>query len=224
MKLLLVSATEAEISLFTSHLKESWNALSPSVYKKGPHEIHVCITGVGMMAATYAITKAVCTQPFDFVLQAGVGGSFDRNISLGQLVMVQSEELGDLGAEDHDNYLDIFELNLLNKDQFPFTDGKLDCPLHEIPFPFKLLTVSSLSINTVSGNAGTIHKRAAKYGCQVESMEGAALHYVCLLEKVPFAQIRAISNYVEPRDKSKWNMKDAIIGLNKWLIDFSASM
>jgi hypothetical protein len=37
---------------------------------------------------------------------------------------------------------------------------------------------------------------------------------------VPFAQVRAISNYVIPRDKSQWQMKDAIINLNKWLVGF----
>ena len=43
----------------------------------------------------------------------------------------------------------------------------------------------------------------------IESMEGAALHYVCLMEKIPFLQIRSISNYIGERDKKKWNMKDA---------------
>ena len=51
-------------------------------------------------------------------------------------------------------------------------------------------------------------------------MEGAAFHYVCLKEHVPFAQVRAISNFVTPRDKSQWQMKKAITNLNKWLIKF----
>jgi futalosine hydrolase len=62
--------------------------------------------------------------------------------------------------------------------------------------------------------------RADRYDCCVESMEGAAFHYVCLQEGMPFAQVRAISNYVTPRDKSQWQMKDAIVNLNKWVIGF----
>jgi futalosine hydrolase len=221
MKILLVAATGAEIGGFAAYLEQNWENPFPSVFKKDQHEIHICITGVGIMAATYATGRAVGKQEYDFALQAGVGGSFDRDIALGQLVLIESEQAGDLGAEDHENYLDIFELNLLNKDEFPFMGGKLVCPLHEIPFSIPLPTASSLTINTVSGREETIRLRSEKFNCQVESMEGAAFHYVCLQEKLPFAQVRAISNYVEPRDKSKWKMKEAIIALNKWLIDFS---
>ena len=49
-------------------------------------------------------------------------------------------------------------------------------------------------------------------------MEGAALHYVCLQQSVPFLQIRSISNEVGERDKSKWRMKEAVENLNTELI------
>ena len=50
-----------------------------------------------------------------------------------------------------------------------------------------------------------------------ESMEGASLHYVCLMEDIPFVQIRSVSNYIGERNKQKWNMMDSIINLNKAL-------
>ncbi len=220
MKLLIAAATAGEIEPFLAHLQSHWT-LTDGIYRHKDHELHICITGVGMMAATYALTKAFDKGRFDFALQAGVAGSFDTAIDLGQIVVVQSEQLGDLGAEDKDKYLDIYDLGLLQKETFPYTEGKLDCPLHEIPFAYRLLTVSGLTVNTVSGNAPTIKNRMEAYGCQVESMEGAAFHYVCLSEMIPFVQVRAISNYVEPRDKTKWKMKEAIIGLNKWMIGLS---
>jgi len=51
-----------------------------------------------------------------------------------------------------------------------------------------------------------------------ESMEGAALHYVCLMENVPFVQIRGISNYIGERNKQKWDMMNSIVNLNETLI------
>lgn len=48
-------------------------------------------------------------------------------------------------------------------------------------------------------------------------MEGAALHYVCLQEHIPFLQIRAVSNDIGQRDKSKWDFKASIATLNKEL-------
>ena len=52
----------------------------------------------------------------------------------------------------------------------------------------------------------------------IESMEGAALHYVALMERVPFLQIRAVSNYAGERDKRKWNFGDSIGNLNRELV------
>jgi futalosine hydrolase len=49
-------------------------------------------------------------------------------------------------------------------------------------------------------------------------MEGAAFHYIALMEKIPYIQLRAVSNMVGERDKSKWKMKEAINALNEQLI------
>ena len=53
-----------------------------------------------------------------------------------------------------------------------------------------------------------------QFNADIETMEGAALHYVCLQEDIPFIQIRTISNFVGERDKTKWKLKDAIENLN----------
>jgi futalosine hydrolase len=57
-----------------------------------------------------------------------------------------------------------------------------------------------------------------KFNPVTESMEGAALHYVCLMENIPFSQLRGISNYIGERNKKKWKMKEAILKLNDELI------
>ena len=70
-----------------------------------------------------------------------------------------------------------------------------------------------------------IRNRIAYYKNQlnasVESMEGAALHYVALQEKIPFLQMRSLSNFVGERDKTKWVMDVAIANLNIELIENS---
>ena len=46
-------------------------------------------------------------------------------------------------------------------------------------------------------------------------------HYeddVCLLEKVNFVHIRAISNYVEPRNKEGWDIPLALDNLSEFLV------
>jgi len=40
------------------------------------------------------------------------------------------------------------------------------------------------------------------------------------MEKIPFLQIRSISNYIGERNKKNWNMKQSILNLNNELIRF----
>ena len=49
---------------------------------------------------------------------------------------------------------------------------------------------------------------------QVESMEGAAFAYACALSGVSYAQVRAVSNVVERRNRAAWRMDLAVQRLN----------
>jgi futalosine hydrolase len=63
-----------------------------------------------------------------------------------------------------------------------------------------------------------------KYQADIESMEGAALHFVCLQEGIPFLQIRGISNFVGERNKAKWDLKSAIENSNRVALQILKSM
>lgn len=218
MKLLLVSATEAEISPLLAHLQKLWQSPSASVFVNGSTEIHICIIGVGMMATAYTLAKVFAANRYDLALQAGVAGSFRTDIALGELVFVESDQYGDLGAEDYYNFLDIFELGLLGENNAPFSDKKISTAYSHPSITFR--KVNGLTVNRVAGSEFTITARKEKFNCDIESMEGLPFHYACSRENIPFVQIRSISNYVTPRDKESWKMKDAIINLNEWLISF----
>lgn len=220
MKLLLVAATRAEIAPTLQKLEPHRVADIGETYLKGTLQVAVCITGVGLMAATYALTRALATGSYDLAIQAGMAGAYDPALPLGATVWVTTETLGDQGAEDNGAYLDTFELGLADPAAHPYDKGTLATLRPGVQHLIRLPEVSGLTINTVSGDTPTIDRRRAKYNCQVESMEGAALHYVCLHEGLPFAQVRSISNYVTPRDKSSWQMGPAINNLNDWLTGF----
>ena len=68
------------------------------------------------------------------------------------------------------------------------------------------------SFVTVSATSGT-HKRALnlekRFDAICENMEGAAIAHVCILYKVPFLEIRGISNIAGVRDKRRWRLKHA---------------
>ena len=46
-------------------------------------------------------------------------------------------------------------------------------------------------------------------------MEGAAFMHACLISNVPFAQVRAVSNVVEKRNREAWNLGEAFGNLSR---------
>ena len=67
-----------------------------------------------------------------------------------------------------------------------------------------------ITVNTVHGNPRSIAAVAERFKPHVESMEGAAFMYACLIHGLVFAQVRAVSNVVEKRNRSAWKMAEAI--------------
>lgn len=214
MQVLIIAATYFEIAPLKSYLTKEWTMGANEIFSKDGHEITLFTTGVGMIATTFHLTRKLITQPYDLVLQAGVAGSFERSIGLAELVFVTDEQFGDIGAEDGYNFLDLFDLGLIGDDEKKYDNKRLVNPYNA---ELNLRKVSGLSVNTVSGSEYTASLRHKKYNAQIETMEGAALHYVCLAMGLPFLQIRGISNYVERRDKASWKMKEAIEQLNGFL-------
>ncbi len=218
MDVLLIAATEAEIAPLATLIADMQDAGTEALYHFSWGSVTLCITGVGVVATAHALTKQLCNKPYDVVVQAGISGAFNRQLQIGQVVTVATEQWGDMGAQDHDNYIDIFSLGLMDKDSHPFTNGRLIAPETAISKALQLQAVDGITVNTVSGNAATIARLQALYNADIESMEGAAMHYVCLMESIPFVQLRAISNYVEPRDRGKWNIPLAVNNLNTALV------
>ena len=59
---------------------------------------------------------------------------------------------------------------------------------------------------------------------QVESMEGAAFMYACATADVPFAHVRAVSNFVEPRNRAAWKIQEAIAALDRTARDILSGL
>jgi futalosine hydrolase len=78
--------------------------------------------------------------------------------------------------------------------------------------------VRAISVNEITTDAVRIGWYQQNGSPIVESMEGGALHYVCLQENIPFLQIRSVSNEVGVRDKTKWDIPTAVRRLNEKLM------
>lgn len=219
MNILLTAATGAEIALSIKHIASAGIEVKPGVFDYSGHKVTIAVTGVGMVATTYNLTGILAKEQFDLVLQAGIAGTFDRNIPLGEVVAVGKDRFADLGAEDGEDFIDVFDLGLTRPDAPPYDNKALINPyLDELNLQLK--RVDAITVNTVTGNELSVERLGRQYPAMLESMEGAAFHYVCLQESVRFAQIRAVSNYVERRNKQGWKMEVALNNLNEFLVKY----
>ena len=62
-------------------------------------------------------------------------------------------------------------------------------------------------------------KYSIRLNPKIESMEGAAFFYACRKAGVPFIQIRAVSNYVEKRNRDAWQIGLAVKNLNTFALE-----
>lgn len=202
MQILLCAATEFEIKPAIEFIEN--NKIN---------NVSILITGIGLTAATYQLTKAVYEKRPQFIFQAGIAGCINNDLPLGKIVIVENETIGDLGVEEKGKFNSLFTNNLLQKNNFPWSNGKLSNKI-ELLQQTGLTIVDGVTVNEISTSEERIDYYKNDLGASIESMEGAALHYVALMENIPFLQMRSLSNYVGERDKSKWVFDIAIARLN----------
>ena len=211
MKIGIAAATYFEIQPTINFLSQQ-----SGVYSL--HEFHVVVTGIGSLLTSYQLSKFMNKHHPDYLIQAGVGGSFTKKFSRGDVVMIKDEILGDLGVHEHETFKDIFDLGLMEPSANCFKNKRLVNPHLKDWKNYNLSEASGLTVNLISSDPMLIERLLVKYGCEVESMEGAAFHYLCLQEQVPFLQLRAISNVVGERNRNMWKLNDAVHNLNEKLI------
>lgn len=176
------------------------------------------------MATTYHLTKTFLHKRPDYCIQAGIAGSFHSGIPIGSVVVVYEELMGDMGAEENNEFKDVFDLGLMSDNDLPFNQKILKNSYIEGLTKYGIPSVRSIGINEITTKRERIELLRKKFNPDIESMEGAAFHYVCIQEEIPFLQIRAISNFVGERDKANWNLKEAIRNLNNKLIEIVSSL
>jgi len=205
---LIVAATASEIQPLLNHFSIVITGDGiVETYIKTNDKLSVLITGVGMVNTAYAMGK-YSNNLFDAIINVGICGAFNKKLKIGEVVHVTMDELIEMGAEDGDGFIKYKDLNFGGENAY-----QNNWLLTSIPIA-ALVKAKGVTVNKVNGNEASIETVKKLFTPDVESMEGAAFFAAChRLDN--FTQIRAISNYVERRDKSKWNIPLAIENINK---------
>lgn len=195
-------------------------------YLIGGLEIIVLVAGVGSISTAWEMLKwfSVNGRP-DLAINAGIAGSYKEDIKIGDVVMPVTDCFADAGIEDDGNFLTLAEAGLIKANRFPFRGGLIDTdPGYAVEFRGIIKTVNAITVNTATGTDTTRDRLVKKFNPDIESMEGATFFYICKREKIPFLALRAISNIVEIRNKSNWDIKLALLNLAEKLNEVFLTM
>jgi len=177
----------------------------------GDTRFEVLVAGVGSVVAAVKTAKELAAAKYSLVISAGIGGGFPGRAEVGSLVMANEIVVADLGAETLEGFRSVDELG------FGYTQIQTDASLVDrvtrallvAKIPFTMGPV--LTVSTVTGTAAKGVEMAARVaGATAEAMEGFGVGVAAVESGLPVLEMRAISNIVGPRERSKWRIKEAL--------------
>jgi futalosine hydrolase len=214
-KTIFVAATQLEVQPLLNHF--SWVKRSDKYFIYNNYEIF--IAGAGVFPMTYHLSRNLHLwdpKKIQMIL-VGIAGAYSYQLPLGTLHQVIEDIFADTGAEEKNGQiLTMDQINLWSNTSLSKIEAVHTFPNN--PIKLELPSVHSITVNTASGTESTIIKRMGQFKPDIENMEGAAFFQICKVNGISSTQIRTISNYVTPRNKSEWEIELAVKQLNKWII------
>ena len=188
------------------------------------------VSGLGKTNAAHCATSLILNFAPSIVINFGIGGAYPASgLMPGDIAVATKEVYADEGVllEDGLNLLEFIGVPLLKTagrkyyNEFPL-DTRLGKKMLKVARSAGMKASAGI-FATVSACSGTKQRAAelsARFGAICENMEGAAVAHVCMLYGVPCIEIRGISNIVEARDTSKWDIPLASRNCQKAVIGF----
>jgi len=214
MRVIITAATNGEWMPSFQKINPAYAGTNKR-FSVGFHE-----SGIGLLASSVSLMKMFVQETPSLIIQVGIAGCFDKKVPLGKVFAVKDDFAGDIGVMENKVWKDLFDLKLDKPNDAPYEKKSLPNPWLSQYNLLKLPTKKGVTVSTISTDKNKIDLYSGRYKATLESMEGAALHYIGRDLNIPFIQIRAVSNYVGERNKAKWNMQEAIYNLNETLLQY----
>ena len=179
-------------------------------------------TGIGSVNVAQAVTAYLESATPELVFQIGIGGAYrPSGLAVGDIAVATSEAYGDTGVVTPEGWKPLDEIGI------PLTSGDAEVygvdVYNVIPVDAKVASAAwealseeatdsrveagpFVTVQQCTGVGAIGDELAGRWNAICENMEGAAAAHVCSLYDVPFLEVRAISNLVEDRDPSKWDI------------------
>jgi futalosine hydrolase len=206
-RLLVITAVQAE--------SEAVRAGLPDPTQYGGSAIDVYAVGVGPAAAAAGTARLLALaeaggRPYRAVVAAGVAGGFPGRATIGATVLGTRAIAPDLGAQSPNGFLSLDELGL-GTITLPADPALLTVLASRLP---GAIQGDVVTVSMATGTAGTAAALARRHPTAVaEGMEGYGVACACAMSRVPFAEVRTISNLIGPRDRTAWRIGEALSAL-----------
>jgi futalosine hydrolase len=170
--------------------------------------------GVGKTSAAMHLMSALGQARPELVVGFGVAGAYrGGGLEVGDVCVVVEELLADEGVMTPQGFLSIDALAL--GDSGPF---RASAPhSRRIAAALGVREVKGATVSTCSGTDAASSELYGRTHAAVETMEGAVIGRVCAELRIPWVQLRAISNRTGDRDEAGWDLDAAIDRLHEAL-------
>lgn len=196
----------------------------------GNNKVVAAVTGIGKVNTASVLTALLERFTPRLVINTGCAGAYGSSgMGVGDIAVASAEIYGDEGVLTPAGWepLDLIGIPVLERNgvryfnEFPLT-------VHPAERAVRLADALGITVRhgrfvTVSACSGTLRRGdelARRFDALCENMEGAAAAHTALAYGVDCLEIRGISNMVEERDLSRWNILLAVENAQRFILKF----
>lgn len=230
--ILIQAAVPRELELLTSMLegrRSGGRELYPITEGfLGESSIVCCAGGAGKANAAATATYLLEQYRPSLMIITGCGGAYPGSgLAVGDLAVASDELFADEGSETPDGWLDLraMQLPLYTQQKRQYYNA-IPLSHHAAEKAMQLADTHGvrltrgrfLTVSSCSGTRARGQELRRRHHAICENMEGASCALVALRYGVPCLEIRGISNLVEDRDLSRWNLPLAVEAAQRFVI------
>lgn len=197
-------------------------------------ELLIATTGIGKVNAACSATLLLERFAPELLVNTGCGGAFaGAGLAVGDLAVATSECLADEGVLTPAGWhgLELIGIPVFQKEGERYfntipLDGTWAGRALEVAKGAALPVVAGpfLTVSTCSGTSARGRELLRHFPGICENMEGGAVAQAALRYKTPVLEVRGISNLVEDRDMSAWDLRGAVGRAQNFLLGFLESL
>jgi futalosine hydrolase len=178
-------------------------------------------SGIGKINAAHSATCIMERFPVESFINIGVAGAYaGSGLKNGDIAVASKEIYGDDGVIDSKGWssMETIGIPLVQHgrrkyfNEFPLDNRpfkKMIRFINNNSFKFQVAQGPFVTVSGASGSPSRAGELEKLFQGICENMEGAAIAHVCALHKIPFFEVRGISNRAGIRDRQKWDLKTA---------------